>query len=133
MSHFTKPTSIPPGWYNAMSSVEVVRRVGVIVTFTVKWRVQVSEGVTAETEDAEPFRITLDERGFEFDEKNFRRLCALLNAGEIPGLPILFPRDVVRLSGIKASVEVDASGKVISAQSRGDNRDTKDSDKATKT
>ena len=132
MSHFPLSGSIPPGWYPAVSRVETAIRSGDTVSFVVRWTVETPFGDIV-TEDAEPFVMGLQERGLNFDGKTFERICRMLDAAGLQGQPIRTLPDITKLSGIKADVRVDVSGRVISVKPRGDNRGTEDSGKATET
>jgi hypothetical protein len=113
MSHPPPQISIPNGTYPAVSIVDAVHRLPGGITFTMRWRVDTPFG-EFETEDADTFVLSFEEDGdLKFRGRDFSRMCALLNAAKIPGLPIRKVPDITKLSGVRADVHIE-DGKAIS-------------------
>jgi hypothetical protein len=115
MSHSPPKISIPNGTYPAVSIVDAVHRITNGVTFTMRWRVETPFG-EFETEDADAFALCFEEDGdLKFRGRDFSRMCALLNAAKLPGLPIRTIPDITKLRSVKAIVTA-RDGKVVSVK-----------------
>lgn len=107
---------IPSGTFPAVSTLDAVYRRQGGVSFTIKWRVETGPFGDIDTEDRVPFDVAVDDRGYlDFKAADFSRLCKLLDAADIKGMPILRVHDLAKLSGIRAQVTIEG-GKVVSAR-----------------